>query len=106
MLRIEFNKSGNGALTVRLQGRLVGHYAEHARSALQRHPLQSAITVDLSEVTFIDSVGQQLLSWLGRLGATFITGNMYTQGVCENLKLRVSEKRADLDSTQDAEALS
>jgi hypothetical protein len=105
MLRVEFNQNGNGTLTVRLQGRLVGPYAEDARSALQRHPLPSSITVDLSEVTFIDSLGQQVLAWLGRLGASFLAGNLYTQGICESLNLRISDKRAGIATGTDPEVL-
>ena len=65
MLRVEFNHDENGRLTVRLQGRLVGPYAEDARIALERYVARPYIVVDLSEVTFVDSLGEQVLVWLG-----------------------------------------
>lgn len=105
MLRVEFNHDGNGRLIVRLQGRLVGPYAEHTRIALERHRADSAIVVDLSDVTFVDSFGEQVLLWLGRLGASFVAGSVYTRSLCEDLQLRVSEKRDDLTSGRDTEVL-
>ena len=48
MLRVEFNDDGNGALRVRLFGRMVGAYAEDARNALAHRQLPPSILVDLS----------------------------------------------------------
>ncbi len=44
--------------------------------------------VDLSEMTFVDSVGEQVLSWLGRTGTNFVGDNSYPRDVCERLDLR------------------
>lgn len=95
MLRVEFNHNGNGNLIVRLQGRLVGAYADDARNTLARHKLLPVSVVDLTELTFVDSLGEQVLMWLGRIGATFVAENVYARSVCERLQLRVSEKQAD-----------
>lgn len=89
MLRVELDQGGSGALTVRLQGRLVGLYAEDTRATLSRLPLRGSVTVDLSEVTFVDATGEQLLLWLERLGAKVMAVNLYTQGVCERLHLQI-----------------
>ena len=105
MLRVEFEHDGNGRLDVRLQGRLVGAYAEDARIAVARFQLPASLMVDLSEVTFIDSLGEEVLSWLGRLGATFIAANVYTRAICERLELHVSEKRTDSTSRTDSKVL-
>jgi len=94
MLRVEFNHDGNGTLFVRLQGRLVGPYAEDARVTVARHQVPSAIVVDLSEVTFVDLLGEQVLLWLGRLGARFVGFNVYTRALCERLHLHISDKQA------------
>jgi hypothetical protein len=94
MLRVEFNHDANGTLFVRLQGRLVGPYAENARITLARYQVPARIVVDLAEVTFIDSLGEEVLLWLGRLGAEFLPDNVYTRCVCERLQLHISEKRA------------
>ena len=105
MLRVEFDHDGNATLTVRLQGRLVGLYAEDARVTLSRVPVPTSIAVDLSEVTFVDPFGEQVLLWLGRLGAKFIAVNVYTRSICERLQLQISEQRADSRPGTDAQVL-
>ncbi len=93
MLRVEFNHDANGTLFVRLQGRLVGPYAEDARITLARYQVPPTIIVDLSEVTFIDPLGEEVLLWLGRMGSEFVTENVYARSVCERLQLHISQKR-------------
>ena len=92
MLRVELNNSARG-VRVRLQGRLVGSYAEDARLTLSRHPLPGSMLVDLAEVTFVDPLGEQVLSWLGRFGAKFVAVNVYTRGICERLQLQLVDAR-------------
>ena len=103
MLRVEFDHDGNGTMSVRLQGRLVGAYAENARVSLARLQVPRTIAVDLSEVTYVDPFGEQVLLWLGRLGAKFVGVNVYTRSVCERLQLEISEQRPD--SFPDAQVL-
>ena len=92
MLRVEFNENVNGVLIVRLIGRMVVPYAEDARSTLAQRRLPPSIIVDLSDVAFVDLFGEQVLLWLGRLGATFVAdNNVYARSLCEDLQLRVSE---------------
>jgi len=93
MLRVEFNHDGNGSLLLRLQGRLVGPYAEDARVTLARYQFPPTVAVDLSEITFIDSLGEELLLWLGRMGSEFVAENVYARSVCERLQLHISQKR-------------
>lgn len=93
MLRVEFNHDGNGRLFLRLQGRLTGPYAEDARWSLARYQIPPKLVVDLSEVTFIDAIGEEVLLWLARLGGEFIADNVYTRCVCERLQLHISQKR-------------
>jgi hypothetical protein len=89
MLRVEFNHDGNGTLFVRLQGRLVGPYAEDARTTLARYQVPPTIVVDLSE----DSLGEEVLLWLGRMGSEFVADNVYARSVCERLQLHISQRR-------------
>ncbi|MBZ5647708.1 MAG: hypothetical protein LAN37_10845 [Acidobacteriia bacterium] len=106
MLRVEFDHDGNGSLTVRLQGRLVGPYAEDARVTLARYQAPASIMVDLAEVTFVDPFGERVLLWLGRVGAKFVAVNMYTRSICERLHLEVSEQRSGSASGPDTQVLS
>ncbi len=105
MLRVEFDHDGNGTLTVRLQGRLVGLYAEDARVTPARYQVPAAIMVDLSDVTFVDPFGERVLLWLGRLGAKFVAVNVYTRSICERLQLQVSEQHAGSVSGTDTQVL-
>jgi hypothetical protein len=106
MLRVEFNETGSGGLIVRLIGRMVGPYAEDARSALAQRRLPSSIIVDLSDVAFMDLFGEQVLLWLGRLGATFVAdNNMYARSLCVDLQLRISEKAGLVAPGTDASVL-
>ncbi len=93
MLRVKLDQDGNGAVTVRLEGRLVGPYAEDTRATLSGFSTLQSIAVDLSEVTFVDAIGEQLLLWLERLGAKVIAVNLYTRGICERLHLKLEEQR-------------
>jgi anti-anti-sigma regulatory factor len=105
MLRVRFDHHGNGTMTVRLEGRLVGLYAEDARVTLARYHAPASILVDLSEVTFVDGFGERVLSWLGRLGAKFVAVNVYTRSVCERLRLEVSEQRFGSATGPDTQVL-
>jgi hypothetical protein len=73
-----------------LEGRMTGDDAEHVRTQITRCPVSVKLIVDLTEVAFIDNVGEQVLSFLGRLGAVFVAPNSYTLDVCERLNLSVA----------------
>ena len=105
MLRVEFNDDGKGGLMVRLFGRMVGLYAEDARKALASRQLPASIVVDLSEVTFVDLFGEQVLLWLGRLGARFVANSVYMRSVCQEMRLEISTKSTGVDSETDTSVL-
>ena len=89
MLRIEIQGSPD-TLILKLEGRLMSHDAEHTRT-LVRHCRQGMrLVVDLTEVTFIDSDGEAVLSFFGRFGAEFLAQTSYTLDVCERLQLRLA----------------
>jgi len=89
MLRFEIRNSGE-TWHIMLEGRLTGDDAEHVRIQITRCPISLKLIVDLTEVVFIDNVGEQVLSFLGRLGAEFVAPNSYTLDVCERLNLSVA----------------
>jgi len=106
MLRVEIQGSPD-TLILKLEGRLTGDDAEHTR-ALVMHGLHGIrLVVDLTEVTFIDSVGEEVLSFFGRFGAKFIAQTSYTLDTCERLHLRLSrdgESDANKPSTSRSNA--
>jgi hypothetical protein len=97
MLRVEFQDVGN-TLTMRLEGRFVGPFAEDTRDLVTRCKIPPRLVVDLSEVTFVDAVGEEMLSWLARIGGRFIADNCYPLHVCERLHLPMAPKRAEARS--------
>ena len=88
MLRVEIRDSA-GTLILRLEGRFAGDDAEHTRTLAARFGARGNLLVDLTEVVFIDAVGEEVLSFLGQLGAEFVAPNSYALDVCERLNLRV-----------------
>jgi len=89
MLRFEIRNSGETS-HIMLEGRLTGDDAENVRIQIARCPVSVKVIVDLAEVVFIDNVGEQVLSFLGRLGAVFVAPNSYTLDVCERLNLSIA----------------
>ena len=71
-----------GTLILRLEGRFTGHDAEHTRTLAGRFGARGKLLVDLTEVVFIDVVGEEVLSFLGQLGAEFVAPNSYALDVC------------------------
>ena len=86
MLRTEMQDSEK-VLTVRLEGRFAGDDAEHVRMLMTRRNIEGRLVVDLTQVTFIDSVGEATLSFLSRLGAKFVAEDAYVLDVCKRLYL-------------------
>jgi hypothetical protein len=89
MLRVEICDSAD-TLILRLEGRFTGDDAEHTRTLAARFVAPGKLLVDLTEVVFIDAVGEEVLSFLGRFGAEFVAPNSYALDVCERLNLRVA----------------
>lgn len=90
MLRVEVDDSAN-TLSLKLQGRLVGEEAKNTHALMTRYREGMKLLVDVTEVTFIDSVGEQVLSFFGRLGAHFIAETSYSLYICERLHLRLAQ---------------
>ena len=89
MLRVEICDSAE-TLILRLVGRFTGDDAEHTRTLAARFAGRGKFLVDLTEVVFIDAVGEEVLSFLGQFGAQFVATNSYVLDVCERLNLGVA----------------
>lgn len=87
MMRIKLDESAT-TMTVRVEGRFVGKYAEDARGVLLQRKLRpKLLVVNLSDVSFVDATGEEVLSWLAQIGGEFIAENAYSSYVCERLRL-------------------
>ena len=93
MLRVECHDVGD-TVTLRLEGRLVGEFAQDARDLVMRCKIPLRLVVNLSEVTFVDVMGEEVLLWLARIGGEFVAENCYPLHVCERLHLPMAPKCA------------
>jgi hypothetical protein len=80
MLRVEMHNSAN-SLSLKLEGRFTGDDAESTRTLITRCREGMRLVVDLTDVIFIDSVGEEVLSFFGRSGAEFAAPTSYTLDV-------------------------
>src|ERR1700677_2282065 len=91
MLRVEFQDIGV-TVTMRLEGRFVGAFAEDTRDLVTRCKIPPRLVVNLSEMTFVDAIGEGVLLWLARIGGEFVAENCYPLHVCERLHLAMAPK--------------
>jgi len=89
MLRITLPKVGENPPVFVLEGRLTGEWAKELIRVTRQIPLSTKCIFDLEEVFFVDSLGEETLRWLNRIGATFITDTAYGKDLCERLHLRL-----------------
>ena len=90
MLRAEISGSAD-TFYLKLQGRFVGGAAEDTRMLMARSAAGVRLVVDLTEVVFVDAVGEEVLSFFGRLGAEFVAPTSYTLDVCERVHLPLAQ---------------
>jgi hypothetical protein len=90
VFRMECKEVASG-LTVRIEGRFVGRFAEEAKQLIARRQIPTQLTVDLSDMTFVDLSGEEALTWLSRIGAQFVAQSSYPLAVCERLCLPRAE---------------
>jgi len=98
MLRVDIRDSVN-TLSLKLEGRFTGNDAENTRTLMARCHDGMKLVVDLTEITFIDSVGEEVLSFFGRFGARFFAQTSYTLDICERLHLRLASSQASDGTT-------
>jgi hypothetical protein len=91
MLRVELQDVGNTVI-MRLEGRFVGPFAKDTRDLVMRCKIPLRLIVNLSEVTFVDAIGEEALSWFARIGGEFVAENCYPLHVCERLHLPMAPK--------------
>jgi hypothetical protein len=81
-------------LTFKLEGRLSGERAEQVRTLVIRSNAEIRLIVDITELMFVDALGEEVLSFLKRLGAQFLAETAYSVDVCERLHLPVVPKQS------------
>ena len=94
MFRAEIQWLDHGP-TLKMAGKLVGDWAEQARGLVTKDVVPKGLIIDLTEVSYIDSMGEELLKWLASVGAVFVAGNVYAIAVCERLRLSPVRRMAE-----------
>ena len=94
MFRAEIQWLASGP-TLKLEGKLVADWAERARSVVTKDVLPQGLIVDLTEVSYVDSAGEQLLKWLASVGAVFVAGSVYAFAMCDRLGLPPMQRTAE-----------
>jgi hypothetical protein len=89
MLRIDLL----GTATLRMSGRMAEGCREEVEAFVGSHGALPGMVVDLSEVTYVDRAGEEVLCWLSHLGAKFTADNSYGLHVCERLRLSIAKPR-------------
>ena len=92
MLRVETQEL-EGALICRLEGRFTGEGTEEVRRLVTRCDSKLELVIDLTDVMFIDAIGEEVLLFVKRLGAQFVAETSYSRDVCERLQLPFIGKR-------------
>lgn len=101
MLRVEIQDTEN-SLILTLEGRFTDGAAENARSLMTRCREGMRLIIDLTEVTFVDSTGEEALSFFGRFGAEFVAQTSYALDICERLHLRLARGGAPIANNSGA----
>ena len=92
MLRVQTQEL-DGALICRLEGRFTGEGAEQVRTLVTRCDSKPQLVVDLTEILFIDAIGEEVLSFVKKLDAQFIAETSYSRDICERLNLPLFRKQ-------------
>ena len=91
MFRAQIIQLANGP-TLKMEGNLVGQWAEEAKSLVTNGPVPKGLIVDLTDVSFVDSVGENVLTWFASVGASVMAKAVYSGSLCEQLQLPVHRK--------------
>lgn len=91
MFRAEIHQHPGGPI-LKLEGRLAGEWAEEARSLVSKGSIPAGLVIDLTDLIYVDPVGEEVLVWLKSIGAVFIAKGVYVASVCKRLRLPMQRK--------------
>ena len=91
MLRVQTQEL-DGSLNCRLEGRFTGNGAEEVRRLVTHCDSKLELVVDLTDVMFIDAIGEEVLLFVKRLGGQFLAETAYSRDICERLQLPLMGK--------------
>lgn len=86
MQRAELQDFTNATM-LRLEGRLVGSWADSVLAMARTCPFTKRLLVDLTDVSYVDASGEEVLKSLAAIGAEFAAESCYSRDLCERLVL-------------------
>lgn len=92
MVRITTTPDGE-VLRVKVEGRLVGLWVDELRTVLLRHSPLGAVKLDITDVSFVDDRGEQLLIWLYRIGGSFCEGGVFSDFLFSRLGIPTERRK-------------
>jgi hypothetical protein len=91
MQRAELQDFTNATM-LRLEGRLVGSWADSVLAMAKACPFIARLLVDLTDVSYVDGSGEEVLKSLADIGAEFAAESCYSRDLCERLVLPQERK--------------
>lgn len=80
------------AIRLKVAGTFVRNFVDNAQQFIARRKAPAKVTVDMSEISFVDFHGEKALRWMGLIGAKFIAESPYSLRICKRLHLPVVSK--------------
>jgi anti-anti-sigma regulatory factor len=88
MLRITSIESGNHKVVLRLEGRVSGPWVSELGEACEKAlSVDSALLLNLAEVSFLDNAGLHLLTRLQKRGVELVDCSMFVAEQLKSLRL-------------------
>lgn len=86
MLRMNFGQ-GSDMIVIRMQGHFVGDFAKHALQLIAHAERPAGFIADLSGVSYIDAVGEEVLTLFKDMGVSFKADSEVSRYICDRLQL-------------------
>ena len=78
---------GTEITALRIPGHFVRDLAERARQLVARSKYPFRFVADLSAVSYIDAVGEEVLIWFKEVGMKFKANSAISRRICDRLQL-------------------
>jgi hypothetical protein len=87
MLRITEPVSGVTPSVFVLEGKLTSAWIDELLRATHMVTSKFGCIFDIEEVSYVDKLGEETLSWLSSMGACFAADSLYGRDLCRRLNL-------------------
>ena len=91
MFRVQILEN-RAAIRLKVAGMFVRNFVEEAQQFVASREAPEKVTVDISEISFVDFYGEKALKWMRSIGAMFIAESPYSLRICKRLHLPVVSK--------------